>query len=57
MIYMCTSRGYRYRVRGWVVNVQWLVEDVFERRMRMEDECLHNLQSDGDSLLGSQTKS
>ena len=37
VMYVCVSRKYTYRVRDWVVNVQWMVEDVFERRMNQEE--------------------
>ena len=37
VMYMFVSHGYQYRVRDWVVNVQWMVEDVFERRMDQEE--------------------
>ena len=40
MMYVCVSRGYQYRVRDWVVNVQWMVEDVIERRMDQEESYL-----------------
>ena len=30
MMYVFVSCGYQYRMRDWVVNVQWMVEDVFE---------------------------
>ena len=38
--YVCLSHGYQYRVRDWVVNVQWIVEDVFERRMDQEESYI-----------------
>ena len=37
LLYLCVSSGYQYRVRDWVVNVQWMVEDVIERRMEQEE--------------------
>ena len=37
VLYLCVSRAYQYRVRDWVVNVQWMVEDVTERRMKREE--------------------
>ena len=37
VMYVCVSRGYQYRIRDWVVNVQWMVEEVFERRMDQEE--------------------
>ena len=40
VMYVCVSPGYKYRVRDWVVNVQWMVEDIFERRMDQEESCI-----------------
>ena len=40
VMYLCVSRGYQYRVRDWVVNVQWMVEDIFERRMDQEESYI-----------------
>ena len=37
VMYVYVSRGYQYRIRDWVVNVQWMVEDVIERRMDQEE--------------------
>ena len=37
VMYVCVSRGYQYRIRDWVVNVQWMVEEVFERRIDQEE--------------------
>ena len=37
LLYLCVSRAYQYRIRDWVVNVQWMVEDVIERRMDQEE--------------------
>ena len=28
ILYLCVSRAYKYRIRDWVVHVQWMVEDV-----------------------------
>ena len=40
VMYVYVSRGYQYRIRNWVVNVQWMVEDVFERRMDQEERYI-----------------
>ena len=37
VFYFCASCAYQYRVRDWVVNVQWMVEDVIERRIQQEE--------------------
>ena len=37
VMHVCVSHGYQYRIRDWVVNVQWMVEEVLERRMYQED--------------------
>ena len=36
LLYLCVSRAYQYRIRDWVVNVQWMVEDIIERRIDQE---------------------
>ena len=36
ILYLRVSRAYKYRIRDWVVHVQWMVEDVIERRMEQE---------------------
>ena len=37
MLYLHVSRAYQYRVRDWIVNVQWMIEDVFYRTMDQEE--------------------
>ena len=32
VLLMCPVHGYWDRIRDWVVNVQWMVKEVFERR-------------------------
>ena len=36
--YVCVSKRYRYRHRDEVVNVQYLVEDVYEREIALAEE-------------------
>ena len=38
MLYLCVSRRYRYRLRDEVVNEQFLVEEIFERRLAQAEE-------------------
>ena len=38
ILYLRVSRAYKYRIRDWVVHVQWMVEDVIERRMDQEQQ-------------------
>ena len=38
VFYLHVSRAYQYRIRDWVVHVQWVVEDVFERRIDQEQQ-------------------
>ena len=40
MMYMCVSHGYQWRVRDWVVNLRWMVEDVFDRRVDQEESYI-----------------
>ena len=40
VMYGCVFCSYQYRIRDWVVNVQWMVEDVIERRMDQEESYL-----------------
>ena len=49
MIYMCVSNRYQYRLRDEVVNEQFLVEEIYERRLKLAEEhekenakCNHN---------------
>ena len=37
LLYLCLSRTYQYRIRDWVVHVQWMVEDIIERRIDQEE--------------------
>ena len=37
LLYLCVSRGYQYRFRDRVVNTQWMVEDINERRIEQEE--------------------
>ena len=50
VMYVCVSHGYQYRIRDWVVNVQWMVEEVFERRMDQE-ESYNRRQMDEEGIL------
>ena len=38
MLYLCVSRRYRYRLRDEVVNEQFLVEEVYERRFALAEK-------------------
>ena len=38
MLYLCVSRRYRYRLRDEVVNEQFLVEEVYERRLALAEK-------------------
>ena len=40
VMYVCVSHGYQYRIRDWVVNVQRLVEDVYQRWIRQEESYM-----------------
>ena len=51
VMYLCVSRGYQYRVRDWVVNVQWMAEDVFERRIEQEERYLRDWMAENRILL------
>ena len=51
--YMCVSRGYRYRVRDWVVNVQWMVEDIIERRIDQEESYIRRQMTNEEMLFQS----
>ena len=48
IMYVCVSRTYKYRVRDWVVNVQWIVEDIFDRRMDQEESWREHM---ADTLI------
>ena len=51
--YICVSRGYQYRVRDWVVKVQWMVEDVFEWRMDQEESYIRRQLTKEEMLFQS----
>ena len=50
VMYLCVSRTYQYRLRDWVVNVQWMVEDVIERRIDQEDHYWREKLAEQDPL-------
>ena len=50
VLYVCVSRTYQYRIRDWVVNVQWIVEDVFERRIEQEESYLRQQIAEQENL-------
>ena len=37
VLFSCVSRHYRYRQRDEIVNVQWMIEDTFDRRLDQEE--------------------
>ena len=40
VLFSYVSRHYRYRQRDEIVNVQWMIEEIFERRMDQEEEYM-----------------
>ena len=50
VLYVCVSRTYQYRIRDWVVNVQWIVEDVFKRRIQQEESYLRQQIAEQENL-------
>ena len=38
VMYLCVSRAYQYRVREWVVHVQWMIEDIIGRRIDQDEQ-------------------
>ena len=38
ILYLHVSRAYKYRILDWVVHVQWMVEDIIEGRMDLEEK-------------------
>ena len=57
VMYACVSRGYQYRIRDWVVNVQWMVEDVIERRMDQEDSYNRRRMAEEEIFLENSSSS
>ena len=49
VMYLCVSRAYQYRVRDWVVNVQWMIEDIIGRRIDQRERY----ESEQQALLES----
>ena len=40
VLFSCVSRHYRYRQRDEIVNVQGMIEEIYERRMEQEEEYM-----------------
>ena len=57
LIYLYVSRSYQYRIRDWIVNVQWMVEDVFDRRMKQEEHYWRDQMADQQVLFQSSSSS
>ena len=57
LIYLYMSRSYQYRIRDWIVNVQWMVEDVFDRRMKQEERYWRDQMADQQVLFESSSGS
>ena len=38
MLYCCVAKRYRYRLRDEVVNERYLVEEVYDRELRLAEE-------------------
>ena len=53
VIYLCMSRSYQYRIRDWIVTVQWMVEDVFDRRVKQEERYWRGQMADQQVLFES----
>ena len=53
VMYLRVSRAYQYRVRDWVVNVQWMIEDIIGRRIVQGERY----QREQQALLGSLNES
>ena len=57
LIYLYMSRSYQYRIRDWIVNVQWMVEDVFHRRIKQEECYWRDQMADQQVLFESSSGS
>ena len=53
ILYCCVAKCYRYRQRDEVVNEQFLVEEVFERRLRQAEQYENDYLTRTDILYGS----
>ena len=40
VLFSCVSRHYHYWQQDKIVNVQWMIEEIFERRMDQEEEYM-----------------
>ena len=56
ILYLCVSRAYKYGIRDWVVHVQWMVEDITERRIDQEESYYKQLDEER-LLFNSSTES
>ena len=62
LLFSCVSRRYRYRQRDEIVNVQGMIEAIYERRLAQHEEYLAQqeqdpLQTHGNSRYESITQS
>ena len=67
LLYLYLSKAYQYRVRDWVVNVQWMVEDIIEWRIKQEEQywrdkmveqqvVINSFCSDNDTVCSTRPK-
>ena len=48
VMYLCVSRRYRYRLRDEVVNEQYLIEEIYERELALQDDT-DSIESESDN--------
>ena len=53
MFYLCVSKSYRYHKRDEVVNVHYLVEEIYERNLDLEVEYKRQNGLETRTLLGN----
>ena len=59
VLYCCVAKRYRYRLRDEVVNERYLVEEVYDRELRLaekyekDDEEIHIVSGEAARLYGS----
>ena len=51
MFYLCVSKRYHYRHRDEVVNEQYLVEEIYERNLDLEEEYERQKREEMRALL------
>ena len=56
LLYCCVAKRYRYRLRDEVVNERYLVEEVYDRELRLAEEYEREKRAEMRALYGCPVK-